>query len=97
MRRLRKAVAAPVNTAVRTKSAASLALADRRRDRTQPPGSAWGDPDGRPLRLKLIGGAATPPPSTGAILPLGGATTDEFITRLAVWLAGVAMNDQGAA
>jgi len=82
---------------VRTKAVGRFVLADRRGTLAPGPSTASGAPDDRPLRLKLVGGAASPPPSAEAILPLGGTTADEFMTRLAVWLAGVAMNEKVAA
>jgi len=49
------------------------------------------------LRLKLLGAPAIPRPSTEAILPLLGTTSDQFDSRLAAWLADVAMNGQRTA
>ena len=77
---------------MRTKSARSR-LADRR---AVPP-CARGDPVGRPLRVKHIGEPVHLVHPAEAILPIGGTTSDELATRLAAWLADVAMNDQGAA
>jgi hypothetical protein len=79
-----------VGTGVRTKSVGTVSVMGRHGPPVQRPSSAADDPHTRPLRLKLTGDAAE------AILPHGG-TTDEFTTRLGAWLAGVAMNDQGAA
>jgi len=47
--------------------------------------------------LELTDGADWPSDLVEANLPLGGAASDQFATRLAAWLADVAMNDQGAA
>jgi hypothetical protein len=82
-------VAAAINATVRVKPASSLLLAARRP-------RVWGDPVVRPVGFTLIA-APDPPSDPGeAILPPGG-TDDEFATRLAAWLADVAMNEQGAA
>ena len=68
-------------------------LADRRGTVTPRPGP----PVVQPLRIKLISGLDHQPDPGEAILPPGGTTSDEFATRLAAWLADVAMNEQGAA
>lgn len=49
----------------------------------------------QPITLEKTNGGRSSGPGE-AILPPGGSISDAFATRLAAWLADVAMNHQGA-
>ena len=81
---------------VQTRSPGRLMLTGHRG--TAPPTRpATGDTrdDGQVSVQNASGLSSLPNPREG-ILPVGDSTSDEFVVRLAAWLADVAMNRQGA-
>ena len=85
-----------MSATVRTKSASYMMSAGHCGTQAQRRSQPWGTPPSRQFRPKMISDVVRPHGSTEAMLPPGGAVSEEFTTRLAVWLASVAMNDEGA-
>ena len=85
-----------MNATVRTKSAAFFMSADQCGTQAQRRSLPWGGPPSRKFRTKMISDVVPPCGSGETILPPGGAGSEEFTTRLAAWLASVAMNDERA-